>query len=60
LAGGNIRNAMLAAAFLAAEDGSAIRMDHLLLATGREMLKLGRLPSRSDFREYFDAIHPHL
>ena len=60
LAGGSIRNAMLSAAFLAAEDESAIRMDHLLLATGREMLKLGRLPSRSDFREYFDAIHAHL
>jgi adenylate kinase family enzyme len=57
LAGGNIRNVVLAGAFLAAEDGGAIRMDHLILATAREMQKLGKLPSRSEFREYFDIIH---
>lgn len=60
LSGGNIRNAMLAAAFLAAEESSPIRMDHLLLAAARELLKLGRLPSKSDFREYFDLIQAQL
>jgi hypothetical protein len=35
-------------------------MDHLLLAAARELLKLGRLPSKSDFREYFDQIQAQL
>jgi SpoVK/Ycf46/Vps4 family AAA+-type ATPase len=56
LTGGNIRNAALAAAFLAATDGGEIRMAHFVLATARELQKSGRLPSRSDFREYFDLI----
>jgi SpoVK/Ycf46/Vps4 family AAA+-type ATPase len=59
-AGGDIRNAMLAAAFLAAEESAPIRMEHLLLAAARELLKLGRLPSKSDFREYFDLIQAQL
>jgi hypothetical protein len=54
LAGGNIRNAALAAAFLAAEERSEIRMEHCVIATSRELQKMGKLPSRSDFREYYD------
>lgn len=42
LAGGNIRNIGLAAAFYAASDGGVIRMPHLLNATRREHQKLGR------------------
>ena len=42
LSGGNIRNAALAAAFLAAEDGTDVRRHHLLLAVRREYQKLGR------------------
>jgi len=42
LSGGNIRNIALAAAFEAAEDGSAIEMRHLLEATRREFQKLGK------------------
>lgn len=57
LAGGNIRNVALAAAFLAAEEKSAISMPHLILATARELQKLGKLPSPSDFRHYYDMIH---
>ena len=56
LAGGNIRNVVLAAAFLAAEESSPIRMEHFILATSRELQKLGRLPSRADFREYYELI----
>jgi SpoVK/Ycf46/Vps4 family AAA+-type ATPase len=56
LAGGNIRNAVLAAAFLAAESGSAIHMAHFIRAVSRELQKLGRLPSRADFREYYELI----
>jgi SpoVK/Ycf46/Vps4 family AAA+-type ATPase len=57
LSGGAIRNIALAAAFLAAEQQSSIRMEHFILATAREIIKLGRIPSRSEFREYFDLIH---
>jgi SpoVK/Ycf46/Vps4 family AAA+-type ATPase len=55
-AGGNIRNIALAAAFLAAEAGHEICMRHFIFATARELQKLGRLPTRSEFREYFDLI----
>jgi MoxR-like ATPase len=56
LAGGSIRNIVLAAAFLAADEGRAIHMEHLILATSRELQKMGRLPSRAEFREYFETI----
>jgi SpoVK/Ycf46/Vps4 family AAA+-type ATPase len=38
--GGNIRNIALNAAFLAADAGEAVRMDHLLQATRSEYIKL--------------------
>ncbi|MCL4264264.1 MAG: ATP-binding protein [Anaerolineae bacterium] len=43
LAGGNIRNIILAAAFLAAEQGQQVGMPHLLHAARREYQKIGRL-----------------
>lgn len=43
LSGGNIRNIILAAAFLAAEDGQSVGMAHLLRAAQREYQKMGRL-----------------
>ncbi|MEI2612130.1 MAG: ATP-binding protein [Candidatus Promineifilaceae bacterium] len=43
LAGGNIRNIILAAAFLAAEHDESVGMVHLLHATRREYQKMGRL-----------------
>lgn len=43
LAGGNIRNIVLAAAFLAAKDGSTVQMHHILHAARREYQKMGRL-----------------
>ncbi|MBD2037648.1 ATP-binding protein [Leptolyngbya sp. FACHB-321] len=49
LAGGNIRNIALAAAFLAAESGQHIQMQHLLKATKRELQKMGRLVSEEEF-----------
>ncbi|HLG13145.1 MAG TPA: ATP-binding protein [Blastocatellia bacterium] len=42
LAGGNIKNIALAAAFFAASDGKVIRMPHLTRAARREFQKLGR------------------
>ena len=56
LAGGNIRNVVLAAAFLAAQAGGEICMEHFIRATSRELQKLGRMPSRTDFREYFELV----
>lgn len=49
LAGGNIRNIAVAAAFLAAEDGEGVGMKHLLQATKREFQKMGRLVNEADF-----------
>ena len=47
--GGNIRNIVLASAFLAAEDGMPIAMRHLLRAAAHEFQKLGRLPVSGEF-----------
>jgi SpoVK/Ycf46/Vps4 family AAA+-type ATPase len=54
LAGGNIRNVVLAAASLAADGDGAIGMKHFIPAVARELQKMGRMPSRADFREYYD------
>lgn len=43
VAGGNIRNIILAAAFLAAEEDAPLALRHLLHAARREYQKLGRL-----------------
>jgi len=43
VAGGNIRNIALAAAFLAAADGGVVTMPHLLQATQREYQKMGKV-----------------
>jgi AAA+ superfamily predicted ATPase len=43
IAGGNIRNVILAAAFLAAEAGQVVAMPHFLHAARREYQKIGRL-----------------
>jgi len=43
IAGGNIRNIIMAAAFLAAEDGQSVAMKHLLHGSRREYQKIGRL-----------------
>jgi hypothetical protein len=42
MSGGNIKNTALAAAFLAAGDGGAVTMRHLVRATRRELQKMGR------------------
>ncbi|HYL05007.1 MAG TPA: AAA family ATPase [Thermoanaerobaculia bacterium] len=42
LAGGNIKNVVLSAAFLAATEGGAVRQSHLLRATRREYQKMGK------------------
>jgi AAA+ superfamily predicted ATPase len=49
LAGGNIRNIALGAAFLAAADGGAVAMAHLLHATRREYQKMGKVVAGDEF-----------
>jgi SpoVK/Ycf46/Vps4 family AAA+-type ATPase len=48
LAGGNIRNVVLNAAFLAAADGGTIALRHLLHGTRREFDKVGKVWTGSD------------
>ncbi len=48
LAGGNIRNATLAAAYLAAADGGVITRAHIRNAVRREHQKMGRLLNDND------------
>ena len=48
LSGGNIRNASLAAAFLAASDGGIIGMPHVLKAVRREFQKMGKTLSEEE------------
>ncbi len=31
-------------------------MEHFIVATARELQKTGKLPSRSEFREYYELI----
>ncbi|HEU4322064.1 MAG TPA: AAA family ATPase [Roseiflexaceae bacterium] len=56
LAGGNIRNVALLAAFLAAEDGASISMRHVVRATRREYQKLGKLITEADFGPYIALV----
>ncbi len=51
LAGGNIKNMALAAAFYAAGDGGSIRMDHLIQAAHREHQKIGRSWNEAGLRQ---------
>jgi hypothetical protein len=48
LAGGGIRNAAVASAFLAAADATPIGREHLRVAVKRELQKLNRLSDGLD------------
>lgn len=52
LAGGNIRNIVVNAAFLAAANSGVIGMNHMVQATRREFQKIGRLCTDADFAPY--------
>ena len=49
ITGGNIKNIALNAAFLAAEDGGEIAMDHVLRGAKREFEKIGKLWNEKEF-----------
>ena len=52
LAGANIRNIALAAAYLAADDGGVIKMIHLIRAIRREYQKMGKILIEEEFGKY--------
>ena len=56
IAGGNIRNIVLLAAFLAASKDEPIGMSHLIQGAKREYQKLGRLITESDFGRWYEEV----
>jgi hypothetical protein len=56
LTGGQIKNIVLDAAFLAAEEQRPIKMADLILAAKSEFRKEGKLCTKSDFGPYYDLV----
>ncbi len=56
IAGGDIRNVVLNAAFMAAQNGREITMSLLVRSMARQMVKQGRVPSPTDFKGYYSLI----
>ncbi|MGH2633654.1 MAG: ATP-binding protein [Tepidiformaceae bacterium] len=56
IAGGNIRNVVLAAAFLASSEGSSVGMRHMVRGIRREYQKLGRMVTDAEFGVYVEFI----
>ena len=48
LSGGNIRNVIVSAAYLAASSGGVVTMEHLLHGTRRELQKMGKLVNEEE------------
>jgi ATPase family protein associated with various cellular activities (AAA)/winged helix domain-containing protein len=58
LSGGGIRNASMAAAFMAADEGVPIGMRHLVRGVALEYGKLGRLTLETDFERFHSFVRP--
>ncbi|MGH7429891.1 MAG: ATP-binding protein, partial [Candidatus Methylomirabilaceae bacterium] len=56
IAGGNIKNIALNAAFLAAKAGHLVRMEHVLHAAKREYAKIDKLISESAFGPHYAKV----
>jgi len=56
IAGGNIKNIALYAAFLAAGDGKLISMKQIIHAVKREFQKMGKLCMEEDFGKYYHLL----
>ena len=54
--GGDIKNIALDAAFLAAQNGQIVDMEQLIKAMARQMIKQGKAPSATDFKQYHTFI----
>jgi ATP-dependent 26S proteasome regulatory subunit len=53
IAGGNIRNISVNASFLAAAEGSRVRMAYVMRAAGREYQKIERIITPAEFGPYY-------
>ncbi|MFN8507107.1 MAG: ATP-binding protein [Dehalococcoidia bacterium] len=58
IAGGNIRNIVLAAAFMAAGEGETVCMGHFIRGVRREYQKLGRMVTDAEFGSYVGFLRP--
>lgn len=58
LSGGNIRNIVLTAAYLAADEDGAVGMSQIIRAVEREYRKLGRLCVEGEFGAYHALVSP--
>lgn len=58
LSGGEIKNAVLTAAFCAADEDSDLAMRHLVVGTWRELQKAGRLLDPGHFGPWADHVPP--
>jgi SpoVK/Ycf46/Vps4 family AAA+-type ATPase len=56
LAGGNIKNIVVNAAFWAAEESGVIGMEHVIKAAKREFQKIGKVCSQSEFGKYYEVV----
>lgn len=56
LAGGNIKNIALSAAFYAAGEEKEIEMQYIMQASKREYRKMGKTFLKADFEPYYDLI----
>jgi len=55
LAGGNIKNAVMTAAYLAASQGKKIGMAEMIRGVRMELQKQGKLVMKADFGKYFET-----
>ena len=56
ITGGNIKNIILAATFLAADSSRIVKMEHIIKSTRREFQKMGKLCTQNEFGEYYAII----
>jgi hypothetical protein len=56
LSGGHIKNIVLSAAFMAADEGTELNMRHLLISAIREMKKNDIVVVREELRDYADLV----
>jgi AAA+ superfamily predicted ATPase len=58
LAGGNIKNVALNAAFLAAGEGHPLGMPHIMRAARREYSKIDKMITEGEWGRYYEVVKP--
>lgn len=56
IAGGNIKNIVIASAFLAAENNESVSMKHIVYAAKHELEKSGKILLKEDIGEYYRLL----